>query len=53
MMTVPEEENVRALLLRHEGKADSEVSRLFSAYQKTQPERILAEEEDPPQDAKK
>lgn len=53
MMTVPEEEDVRALLLRHEGKADSEVSRLFSAYQKTQPERILADEEDPPQDAKK
>ena len=45
MMQVPEEEDVRALLLRHEGKADSEVSRLFSAYSKTQPTKIFAEEE--------
>ena len=37
MMTVPEEEDVRAALLRHEGAQDSEVSRLFTAYATTQP----------------
>ena len=52
-MTVPEEEDVRALLLRHEGAQDSEVSRLFSAYATTQPTKIFSEEEPGPQDEKK
>ncbi len=53
MMTVPEEEDVRALLLRHEGAQDSEVSRLFAAYATTQPTKIFSEEEPGPQDEKK
>ena len=42
----PKDEDIRAKILRHEGARDK-TSELFSkAYAKTQPNRILAEEEE-------
>jgi len=40
----PAEEDIRASILRHGGKEDT-FSQFTKAYEKTQPQRIFAEEE--------
>jgi WD40 repeat protein len=45
----PNEEDVRASILRHHGKED-EMSRFTSAYEQTQPKKIYAEEEEEDED---
>lgn len=40
----PKDEDIRASILRHEGKTDA-FTRFTEAYQETQPSRIYAEEE--------
>lgn len=45
MLRNPAEEDIRASILRHADKEGDQFSTFTKAYAKTQPERILAEEE--------
>ena len=46
MLRKPEDEDIRAAILRHAGKEGDQFDKFTSAYAKTQPERIFAEEEE-------
>lgn len=45
MLRNPAEEDIRASILRHAGKED-QFNQFTKAYEKTQPERIFAKEEE-------
>jgi hypothetical protein len=45
MLKNPAEEDIRASILRHAGKED-QFNQFTKAYEKTQPHRIFAEEEE-------
>ena len=46
MLRKPEDEDIRAAILRHAGKEGDQFDKFTRAYAQTQPERILAEEEE-------
>jgi len=46
MLRKPEDEDIRASILRHAGKEGDQFDKFTRAYAQTQPERILAEEEE-------
>ena len=46
MLRKPEDEDIRASILRHAGKEDDQFNTFTRAYAQTQPQRIFAEEEE-------
>ena len=46
MLRKPEDEDIRASILRHAGKEGDQFNTFTRAYAQTQPERIFAEEEE-------
>ncbi len=46
MLRKPEDEDIRASILRHAGKEDDQFNTFTKAYAKTQPQRIFEDEEE-------